>query len=671
MTNTRRTSPNRAEHDFSKAWSLEKEEKRTFFQEFGNELKVIIIGVVVFAAGILLEKLAGQRVPAAILFLAAYVILGIWVYRRAFLHIRKKEIFNENILIILASIGAIIIGEYLQAAAVIVFYRICMLIEDIAVERSQMQISEALDLRPETAVLVESGQLREVPAEEVKEGECIRIEPGCRIPLDGIVEEGESQIDTSPMTGEPLPAAARKGDEVLSGCVNLSDPICIRVTRPLSESMVTRVMKSVENAAANKPRMERRSARFVKIYTPAVAAAAVLVFLIPTLRGGDWHYWLRTACTFLVISCPCAIAISVPLAYITGLAAASKNGMLFKSGESLEAVTNARVVVMDKTGTLTDGVFGLQSVIPEEGFAEEIGGDGDSEYESAEDIILRLCAGAERGSKHPLAQSVLRAAEVWKLEPDIPTETEELAGKGIRAILPEGEVLCGSQTFLRERGVAFDAEYLKAYGSEIYVALNGRYLGRLLLADRLKEGADALINEIHHMQSKTAILTGDKRVNAEAVARNLGIKMVYAELMPDAKLDVMKRLRKDLGSVMYVGDGINDAPVMAGADVSAAMGSGADLALDTADIVYLHPDLETVKESIVLAYQTVRIAGENIFLAMLIKLGMVFLGMVGYADISLAIVADTIVAVICIFNSVRVLFTGKYRINREQDKKNE
>ena len=666
MTDRRIPETEQTGHDLTGTWHIEKGEKTSLWQEFGKELRILLIGAALFAGGILLEKLAGQPAAAVVLYLASYVLLGIRIFRRALLHIQKKEIFNENILIVLASIGALVIGEYLQAAAVILFYRICVLIEDIAVDRSRIQINEALDLRPQTVVRIENGELCEVPAGEVQAGELIRIEPACRIPLDGVIEEGESQIDTSPMTGEPLPAAARKGSEVISGCMNMTGTLTVRVTKPLSESMVTRVMRSVETAAAAKPRMERLSTKFAQVYTPAVAIAAVLVFVIPTLRGGDWHYWLRTACTFLVISCPCAMAISVPLAYITGLAAASKNGMLFKSGEALEAVTNARAVVMDKTGTLTDGVFGLQRVIPEASFAEETGAEADDpEYETTEEFILRLCAGAEKNAAHPLAQSIVRAAEVWNLEPDTPEQAEESAGRGVRAVLPEGQVLCGSSAFLREEGVPVREDHLNAYGSEIFVALNGRYIGRLLLADRLKEGAEQLINEIHHMGAKAAILTGDKRVNAEAVARTLNIKIVNAELMPDEKLEIMKKLRKQFGRIMYIGDGINDAPVMAGADVSAAMGSGSDLAMDTADIVYMNTDLETVKESLVLAYQTVRIGGENILMAMLIKLGMIFLGMVGYADISFAIVADTLVAVICIVNSVRVLFAGQFRTNRE------
>ena len=658
---------------------IEKMSRAEVWKEHGPKIRLIAIGAAIFAAALFLEKGANLPVPSRVLYLIAYVLLGIDIYKEAFAHIRRGQIFDENLLMILASIGAIAIGEYPEAVAVLTFYRIGELFEDIAVDHSRAQISEVLDLRPEIVSRVKDGVLTEVPAEEIAIGDHIQIRPGDRIPLDGVVVDGESRVDTSPMTGEPMPVAVRPGSEILSGCLNQSGVLEVEVTQPLSESMVSRVLRSVEEATENKPHMERFISRFARVYTPAVVVVALLVFLIPVVRGGDWHYWLRAACTFLVISCPCALVISVPLSFVTGIAAASKRGILFKSGEALEMIDRIRYVVLDKTGTLTNGVFGLQRVVaegaePDEPIVPGEDDDYEDEYEDDEDEdeseseqerILRLCASAEETSSHPLAQSILRAAKAWDLEPEKATSIEEIAGHGIRAVVSEGTVLCGSRTFLKEEGVAVPDGYLRAYGAEVYVALNGEYLGRLLLADKIRADAESFLRAVRHIGAEVAILTGDKEANARAVANHLGIKEVHAELLPDEKLEVLRKIRKKRGCAFYIGDGINDAPVMAGADISGAMAAGADIAVETADIVYMNSDLKAVEESIDIGFQTKRIAAENIVLSLVIKLGVIFLGLVGYANMWMAIVADTGVLIICVINAVRVLYVGKYRTTRK------
>ena len=659
-------------HDHCGELRIEKAEKGEVFREHRGEIGQILIGTALFVAAILLDKMAGVRVPSIALYLVTYVFIAAKIYKNALGNIRRGQIFDENLLMILASIGAIVIGEYPEAVAVILLYRIGELFEDIAVDKSRAQISEAVDMRPEVVSRITPEGIREIPAAEAQTGDLIQIRPGERIPLDGVVVEGESQIDTAPLTGEPLPVSATAGAELYSGCVNQSGLLKMRVTKELSESMVTRVLRSVEEATASKPHIERFITRFARVYTPIVVVAAVLVAVIPTLMGGDWSYWLRTACTFLVISCPCALVISVPLAYFCGIAAAAKRGVLFKGGEAMEMISKMGLLVLDKTGTLTDGIFGLQRVSVEEAFQEKTeeenasadgtdSRDEEDEVETAEECILRLAAGAESQSTHPLAQSILRAAEAWKLSPDRPSEVEETAGKGVRARLPEGEVLCGSRNYLSGKGVDVQELMANAYGTEICVALNGQFLGSMLLADRLKPGAESLVNAVHHIGGSVVILTGDKAANANAVAKKLGIDLVHAELLPEQKLEIMRKLRKKKGRAMYVGDGINDAPVMAGADVSGAMGSGSDAAVEAADIVYMTSNLKAVEDSIDLAFQTTRIASENVVLALLVKIGIMFLGLVGHANMWLAVFADTGIAMICIINAVRILYAGKYR----------
>ena len=543
--------------------------------------------------------------------------------------------FDENFLMSIATIGAFFIGEYPEAVGVMLFYRVGEYFEHRAVERSRSQIMEAVDLRPEVVKLLIGGEVITVPAAEAKVGDLLLVRPGDRIPLDGIVISGESRIDTAPITGEPVPVSVGPGDSVTSGCVNTTGQLTMQVEKVLSESMVTRILDSVENAAASKPKIDRFITRFARIYTPVVVATAVLTAIVPSLVTGDWDYWVYTALSFLVMSCPCALVLSVPLAFFSGIGRGSKIGILFKGGSSIEALSRVKAVVMDKTGTLTRGEFKVQKVA---------GGHD----------ILRLCASCEQLSTHPIAQSIVAAAKERNMELFRPDQMEEIPGRGIRVHSDGQEILCGNAMLLKENGVKL--QEVEEFGTVVYVAVEGCFVGFLVIADTLKDGAKDAVRRLKMQNLTTVMLTGDAEPGAMAVAKEIGIDEVKAKLLPHQKLEQLRRVRKETGAAMFVGDGINDAPVLAGADVGAAMGSGADAAIEAADVVFMTSDVNAIPEALEIARQTNRTAWQNVVFALAVKLIVMVLGLNGYASMWLAVFADSGVAMLCVLNSVRMLY---------------
>ena len=572
----------------------------------------------------------------------AYILLGGRIVLTALKNIAKGNVFDENFLMTVATLGAFAIQAWEEAVGVMFFYRVGEYFEQRAVEKSRGQIMDAVDLRPEVVNLLVGEDVKVIPAADAHVGDILLVRVGDRIPLDGVVIDGESLVDTSPVTGEPVPVKRKYGDEVVSGCVNTSGMLKIRVEKVLEESMVTRILDSVENAAASKPTIDRFITRFARIYTPFVVAAAVLTAVIPSLITGDWNKWIYTALTFLVISCPCALVLSVPLAFFSGIGAGSKYGILFKGGVAMEALKNIAAVVMDKTGTVTKGNFVLQKVNAAEGM------DADE--------LLRLCASAELVSTHPIAVSIVEAAKAEKLELVRPDKFEEIAGEGLVAYFGARKVLCGNIKLLQRFNVEYGGYTPTESGSEVLVADNGLYMGQLLINDTLKEDAKEAIASLKAQGLVTAMLTGDAQKEAQAVAKEAGIDEVRAQLLPQDKLSELNMLRNKYGPVMFVGDGINDAPVLAGADAGAAMGSGADAAIEAADVVFMNSEVKAIPQAIAIARATGAIAWQNVIFALTVKVIIMIAGLMGYASMWAAVFADTGVSLLCVLNSIRILY---------------
>ena len=609
-------------------------------KEFGA-LPLITAGALLFVAGIVAEHMGAEGLGIAV-FVAAYLVLGGEILLEAARNISKGQIFDENFLMCIATIGAFAIREYPEAVGVMLFYRIGEYFEEKAVERSRSQIMEAVDLRPETVHLMIGEEAREIAAEEAMVGDVLLIRPGDRIPLDGKIVSGQSRIDTSPITGEPVPVAVREGSRVTSGCMNTSGQLLMKVEKPLSESMVTRILDSVENAAASKPKLDRFITRFAKVYTPVVILLAAGTAVIPSVMTGNWNYWVYTALTFLVMSCPCALVLSVPLAFFAGIGAGSKQGILFKGGASLEFLSKIGAVVMDKTGTVTQGNFQVQKIV--------------TTWKYSEEELLRICASCEQHSTHPIAESIVAEAAKRQLHLERPVMLKEIAGHGVSAFLPQGRVYCGNQKLLKDQGILVNAEFTELSGSVVFVAVDGRFAGYFVIADTVKKDAESAIARLKSMGLGTVMLTGDEECSARAVAEQVGIEKVYAKLLPQEKLETLQKLREEYGSVMFVGDGINDAPVLAGADVGAAMGSGADAAIEAADAVFMTSSVESIPQAVEIAKETNRIAIQNVVFALGVKLLVMILGLLGYANMWMAVFADTGVAMICVVNAVRSLY---------------
>ena len=605
-----------------------------------HDIPELLAGAALFIIG---ELLSHSMPPVSIgCFVIAYLILGREVLLTALKNMKSGHVMDENFLMSVATIGAFAIGEFGEAVGVMLFYRVGEAFEHRAVEKSRSQIMEAVDLRPETVLLDENGAVREIPAGSAAVGNIVQIRPGDRIPLDGVVVEGESRIDTSPITGEPVPVSVTIGSTLTSGCVNTSGLLKMRVEKELSESMVTRILDSVENAAASKPQAERFITKFARVYTPFVVALAAATAIIPSLITGNWSHWIYTALTFLVISCPCALVLSVPLAFFSGIGAGSRKGILFKGGIALETLKNVKTVVMDKTGTITKGNFIVQDIVPS------------ANYTAVE--VLQAAAACETVSTHPIGTSILLAAKEQDLSLENPAQLEEISGKGIHARLSCGDVLCGNRKLLTEFNVDCGAYDENGAVTTVYVAINGTFAGTIQISDTIKPEAKDAIRTLKSMGIRSAMLTGDGEAAAEAVADAVGIDHVYAKLLPAEKLEILQKLRAESGSAMFVGDGINDAPVLAGADVGAAMGSGADAAIEAADVVFMTSSMDAIPTAIRIAKSTGAISNQNVVFALAVKALVMVLGLMGIASMWLAVFADTGVAILCVLNSIRILY---------------
>ena len=605
-----------------------------------HDIPELLAGAALFIIG---ELLSHSMPPVSIgCFVIAYLILGREVLLTALKNMKSGHVMDENFLMSVATIGAFAIGEFGEAVGVMLFYRVGEAFEHRAVEKSRSQIMEAVDLRPETVLLDENGAVREIPAGSAAVGNIVQIRPGDRIPLDGVVVEGESRIDTSPITGEPVPVSVTIGSTLTSGCVNTSGLLKMRVEKELSESMVTRILDSVENAAASKPQAERFITKFARVYTPFVVALAAATAIIPSLITGNWSHWIYTALTFLVISCPCALVLSVPLAFFSGIGAGSRKGILFKGGIALETLKNVKTVVMDKTGTITKGNFIVQDIVPS------------ANYTAVE--VLQAAAACETVSTHPIGTSILLAAKEQDLSLENPAQLEEISGKGIHARLSCGDVLCGNRKLLTEFNVDCGSYDENGAVTTVYVAINGTFAGTIQISDTIKPEAKDAIRTLKSMGIRSAMLTGDGEAAAEAVADAVGIDHVYAKLLPADKLEILQKLRAESGSAMFVGDGINDAPVLAGADVGAAMGSGADAAIEAADVVFMTSSMDAIPTAIRIAKSTGAISNQNVVFALAVKALVMVLGLMGIASMWLAVFADTGVAILCVLNSIRILY---------------
>lgn len=589
-----------------------------------------------------LEPLEGT-VWLFVIYLIPYGLIGYDIIYKAARNISHGQIFDENFLMMIATFGAFGVGEYSEAVAVMLFYQVGELFQGYAVGKSRQSITEMMDICPEYANLEMDGELKEVDPDDVEIGNIIVIKPGERIPLDGVIIEGESLIDTAALTGESVPRKAAAGDEIISGCVNGSGTLKVRVTKEFDDSTVAKILELVENASSKKAKVENFITRFAKYYTPVVTIGAVLLAVIPPLiLGGGWGDWIQRACIFLVISCPCALVISVPLGFFGGIGAASKLGVLVKGSNYLEAVAEMDTIVFDKTGTLTKGEFKVSGIFP---------------VDRTEEELLELAAYGESYSNHPIANSI-REAYGKSIDRTKVGEAEEIAGHGIVIPVEGKTVSIGNEKLMKEKQISFVPR--EEMGTVVYVAVEDRFAGSILISDRIKEGAKEAISRMKEVGVKKCVmLTGDRLEAAESVAEELGLDEVCGELLPGDKVAEVERLlaeKKEGKRLGFVGDGINDAPVLTRADVGIAMGSlGSDAAIEAADVVLMDDDIRKISSVVRISRKTLRIVKQNILFALGIKALVLLLGAFGVANMWEAVFADVGVSVIAILNSMRAL----------------
>ena len=588
-----------------------------------------------------------------VLYLVPYFVIGYDILLKAVKGVRNRQPFDENFLMAVATVGAMLLGEYLEGVAVMLFYQIGELFQSYAVGKSRRNISELMDIRPDFANIEdENGQLVQVDPDEVETGSVIVVRPGEKIPIDGVVVEGVSTLNTSALTGESVPQDVQPGNDVISGCINMTALLKIRTTREFGESTVSKILDLVENASSKKSRSENFIAKFARIYTPVVCFSALALAVLPPVvrllmgMSGEWGEWVYRALTFLVISCPCALVISIPLSFFAGIGGASKAGVLIKGSNYMETLAGVRCVVFDKTGTMTEGIF-------------EVSGVHHNTIDA--DKLLEYAALAESYSTHPSSASLRRA---YGQQPDQSrvSEVQELGGHGITALVDGVRVAVGNDKLMKQLGIDF--EDCRSAGTVVHVALDGKYAGHILISDRLKPDAKQAIAQLRQIGvRKTVMLTGDRKITGDAVAKELGIDQVYSELLPGDKVEKVEQLLKECqGSekLAFVGDGINDAPVLSRADVGIAMGAlGSDAAIEAADIVLMDDNPLKIAKAIRIARKCLRIVYENIFFAIGVKLLCLILGAVGIANMWLAIFADVGVMVIAVLNAIRVLSVRK------------
>lgn len=609
----------------------------------------IIIGGIVFFASIILTKILptlNQNIEL-MLFLAAYFIVGGDVVKKAVQNIGHGQIFDENFLMMIATVGAFLVGEYPEGVAVMLFYQVGELFQSYAVNRSRKSIADLMDIRPDYANVYRNNEVIEVDPGEVQIAEIILVKPGERVPLDGIVTKGNTSLDTMALTGESVPREVGLNDEVISGCVNITGVIEIKVTKEFKESTVSKILDLVENAASKKSESENFISKFAKYYTPIVVICAVLLAIIPpVIIGGGFESWIYRALTFLVISCPCALVISIPLSFFGGIGGAGKVGVLIKGSNYLEAMAETQIVVMDKTGTLTKGNFKVNEVYAVNGDTKE---------------LLELTAYAEYYSNHPISIS-LKEAYGKEIDDSKLREVEELAGHGIHAVIGEREIYVGNTRLMEQQGVVY--KEVESFGTVIHVSELNKYLGYITIADEIKDDAKVAIQGLKAAGiQKIVMLTGDRQITADYVAGELGITDVYAELLPGDKVERMEELLQEKsgnGKLVFVGDGMNDAPVLARADIGIAMGGlGSDAAIEAADIVIMTDEPSKIAKAMKISKKTLRIVKQNIVFAIGIKVLVLVLAAFGLTNMWAAVFADVGVAVIAILNAMRAMKTSE------------
>ena len=605
--------------------------------------RILVAGALLVAAVFTPESWGLWRLP---IFLIPYFVVGWDVLWEAICNIAHGEIFDENFLMCVATLGALVLGEYTEAVGVMLFYQVGELFQSLAVSKSRRSIAQLMDIRPDSAHVLRGGEEVTVDPDEVQVGETLVVRPGERIALDGVVVEGSSSLDTAALTGESMPRDVEEGQEVSSGCVNLTGLLHLEVTRPFGQSTVARILELVENAAAKKAKAEHFITRFARWYTPAVVLGAAALAIVGGLVTGHWGEWVRRALIFLVISCPCALVISIPMAFFGGIGGASRQGVLVKGGNYLELLAKTRTVVFDKTGTLTQGKFALSGLYPVR--------------EEDEEPLLRWAALAESHSNHPIAQSLRRA---WQgdVKDHTVTDVEEIPGRGVCATVDGVEVLAGNAVFLSQHGFT-PAQDVPA-GTVVHVAAQGRYLGFALIADQVKVHAAETIAQLKQQGVRTVMLTGDSREVGEQMAQRLGLDQVHAQLLPQGKVDQLEQLlkQKPEGTALaYVGDGVNDAPVLSRADVGVAMGGmGSDAAIEAADVVLMDDDPAKLLTAMSIAHKCRAIVIQNIVFALGVKGLFLAMGAFGVATMWEAVFADVGVAVIAILNASRMLYHKK------------
>ena len=613
-------------------------------------LKRILLAVAGYAAILIFQKSGAAealRTPAwliGVLFLLPYLLVGREVILKALKNIRNGQVFDENFLMLIATVAAFCIGEYSEACAVMIFYQVGELFESLAVGKSRASITAMMSIAPESANVERDGKIEEVDPDEVEVGEVILIRPGEKVPLDGIVLEGSSFLDTAALTGEPVPREVRPGDAVISGCVNGETALRVKTSKAYEDSTVARILQLVESASEKKTRMENFITRFARWYTPIVTVTALLLALIPPLFfGAPAAPWIKRACIFLIVSCPCALVISVPLGFFGGIGAASKRGVLVKGSNFLETAAELKTLVFDKTGTLTRGKFRVVGIHPAEGCSEE--------------ELLSMAAYGESLSSHPIAQSILQAygGEIDRARLG---EMHEAAGHGLEGMLDGRELLLGNEKLLQSRQIDFPA--VKEHGTVVYAAHGGCYVGHIVIADVLKPGAFEALKALRAVGvEKLVMLTGDRKDAAEAIAAEVGVDTVYHDLLPADKVEKVEALlaaEKNGEKVGFVGDGINDAPVLMRADVGIAMGSlGSDAAIEAADLVIMDDELSKIADIIRISRKTVRIVRQNVAFALIVKAAVLILGIFGLANMWEAVFGDVGVTVLAALNAMRAL----------------
>ncbi len=625
-----------------------KEENKGIFFENKKTILTLFAGLVLIIPGIIFQDFLHNtpyRFAEYLLFVTAWLISGWDVITKAIKNIIKGQVFNEHFLMTIATLGAFFIDEMPEAVAVMLFYILGELFQDIAVNRSRKSVKALLEIRPDYANLVSGNEVKKVSPEDVNPGDIIQIKPGEKVPLDGIVIEGESFVDTSALTGESVPRKIKEEENISAGMINKTGLLTVKVTKPFGESSVSKILEMVENASSKKAKTEKFITTFAKYYTPFVVFGALLIAVVPPLliSGATFEDWIYRALVVLVISCPCALVISIPLGYFGGIGGASKRGILVKGSNFLDALTQVKTVVFDKTGTLTKGEFKISEIVPANNFDK--------------DTILEYAAYAEYNSNHPIAKSVLEAYKN-NIDKERIEDVTEISGHGIKAFINGKEIFAGNDKLLHKENITHDK--CDVGGTVVHVVIERKYAGYIVISDTLKEDAEEAINKLHKKGIKTVMLTGDNKYAAKVYAEKLGIKEYYYELLPEGKVEHIEKLLNSNGKTAFVGDGINDAPVLARADIGIAMGAlGSDAAIETADVVLMTDSPSKISEAIDIAGKTRRIVWQNIIFALGVKGIFIVLGILGVASMWEAVFGDMGVALIAIFNASRILKTKK------------